>query len=112
MAHKKLGTDITTDASPLIMWLDGGPGESSFGGNLYTVGPLYINASLVPAPRAVTWASKYHLLFRDNPLEVGYSFVTDESDYSTTETQVAADIYTALLGLNALHPNGSRLLHL
>jgi carboxypeptidase C (cathepsin A) len=100
----KLGTDITTDASPLIMWLDGGPGGSSFNGNLNMVGPLYINASLVPVPRAVTWASKYHLLFIDNPLGAGYSFVTNESDYSTTETQVAANVYTALLGLNTLHP--------
>ena len=100
----KLGTDVSTDTSPLILWLDGGPGGSSFNGNLYMVGPLYINASLSAVPRPVTWASDYHLLFLDNPLGAGFSFVTNETDYSTTETEVAANVYTTLVGLNSSHP--------
>ena len=100
----KLGTDITTDSSPLIMWLDGGPGVSSFNGNLHEIGPFYINSSLDPVARTPTWVSNYHMIFVDNPLGTGFSFVTNEADYSVNEDQVSENLYTLLLGLNEKHP--------
>lgn len=78
---------------PTILWLQGGPGASGVGlGNFLEVGPLDVDLK----PRSSTWLQKADLIFVDNPVGVGYSYVEDDSLLVTTDWEQAADA-TALL---------------
>lgn len=88
-------TNISADYAhhPLIIWLQGGPGSSSCGyGNFMEIGPLDVNLN----PRNETWLQKANLLFIDNPVGTGYSYVTNKSAFATTNKQIALDLVTTL----------------
>ncbi|XP_022754206.1 serine carboxypeptidase-like 51 [Durio zibethinus] len=81
---------------PIILWLQGGPGSSGVGiGNFEEIGPLdtYMN------PRNSTWLKKADLLFVDNPVGTGYSFVEDPELLVKTEDEAATDLTTLLMEL-------------
>ena len=68
---------------PLIMWLQGGPGGSSTGfGNFEELGPLTVELK----PRNTTWLQAANVLFVDNPVGSGYSYVTDKTAFTTNVT--------------------------
>ncbi|KAJ1296857.1 hypothetical protein BS78_01G334500 [Paspalum vaginatum] len=71
-------------------------GASGVGfGNFKEVGPLDVNLQ----PRNSTWLQKADLIFVDNPVGVGYSYVEDDSLLVTTDWQQAADATTLLKAL-------------
>lgn len=80
---------------PIILWLQGGPGASGVGiGNFEEIGPLdtYLK------PRNSTWLQVADLLFVDNPVGTGYSFV-EEGDadlFVKTDDEAASDLTTLL----------------
>lgn len=77
--------------TPLVMWLQGGPGASSTGyGNFEEIGPLDVNQ----VPRPFTWVKAANVLFVDNPVGTGYSYVTDDTAYTTNVSQIADDLLT------------------
>ncbi|KAL6648026.1 hypothetical protein ACP70R_012250 [Stipagrostis hirtigluma subsp. patula] len=81
---------------PTVLWLQGGPGASGVGlGNFEEIGPLDVNLK----PRNSTWLQKADLIFVDNPVGVGYSYVEDDSLLVTTDWQQAADATTLLKAL-------------
>ncbi|KAM0022847.1 putative carboxypeptidase C [Helianthus debilis subsp. tardiflorus] len=81
---------------PIILWLQGGPGGSGVGiGNFGEVGPLDRNLN----PRNFTWLRKADLLFVDNPVGTGYSFVKDEKLLVKTDEEAAKDLTTLLIKL-------------
>ncbi|XP_058762604.1 serine carboxypeptidase-like 51 [Vicia villosa] len=84
---------------PIILWLQGGPGASGVGiGNFEEVGPLDTNLK----PRNSTWLLKADLLFVDNPVGTGYSFVEDEKNeklFVKTDVEAATDLTTLLIKL-------------
>ena len=100
---ERIGGDISTDQTPLILWLQGGPGCSSLIGNLYEFGPFEIGWDQIPQPRKDSWAYDYHLLFIDSPFGAGFSY-TPTSDYVRNEEDMAFYLYTALVGLCEMHP--------
>ncbi|CAD5123674.1 DgyrCDS11993 [Dimorphilus gyrociliatus] len=74
---------------PLILWLQGGPGGSSTGfGNFMEIGPKDVNLQ----PRNTTWLKLANLLFIDNPVGTGFSYVTSQDAYSTSVEQIALDL--------------------
>lgn len=76
---------------PLVMWLQGGPGASSTGfGNFAELGPLAVDLK----PRNTTWLQAANVLFVDNPVGSGYSYVTDKSAFTTNVTGIASDLLT------------------
>ncbi|XP_073011705.1 serine carboxypeptidase-like 51 [Typha latifolia] len=78
---------------PTVLWLQGGPGASGVGyGNFGEIGPLDTNLK----PRESTWLQKADLLFVDNPVGTGYSFVEDKELLVKTDEEAASDL-TALL---------------
>ncbi|XP_027346055.1 serine carboxypeptidase-like 51 [Abrus precatorius] len=79
---------------PTILWLQGGPGGSGVGiGNFEEVGPL--DTSL--KPRNSTWLRKADLLFVDNPVGTGYSYVEDKNLLVKTDIEAATDLTTLLI---------------
>ncbi|XP_064406187.1 retinoid-inducible serine carboxypeptidase-like isoform X3 [Halichondria panicea] len=84
-------TDSTKNREqvPLVLWLQGGPGSSSTGfGNFMEIGPLDINLR----PRNTTWTQVANILFIDNPVGTGYSYVDDDSAYTTDVAEIAKDL--------------------
>ncbi len=45
-------------------------------------------------PREYSWTNKVNLLFIDNPVGAGYSYVDNSSLYTTTVEEIAADLLT------------------
>ncbi|XWS28657.1 hypothetical protein CRYUN_Cryun25bG0089700 [Craigia yunnanensis] len=81
---------------PIILWLQGGPGASGVGiGNFEEIGPLdtYLK------PRNSTWLKKADLLFVDNPVGTGYSFVEDKELFVKTDDEAATDLTSLLMDL-------------
>ncbi|PIN01238.1 Serine carboxypeptidase [Handroanthus impetiginosus] len=79
---------------PIILWLQGGPGGSGVGiGNFEEIGPLdtYLK------PRNSTWLRKADLLFVDNPVGTGYSFVENTDLFVKTDYEAADDLTTLLI---------------
>ncbi|KAJ8622825.1 hypothetical protein MRB53_031354 [Persea americana] len=78
---------------PTVLWLQGGPGGSGTGiGNFLEIGPLDSNLK----PRNSTWLQKADLLFVDNPVGTGFSYVEDESLVVKTDEEAATDLTTLL----------------
>lgn len=78
---------------PLVMWLQGGPGSSSTGyGNFVEIGPLDYNLTV----REATWVKSASILFVDNPVGTGYSYVDELSLLTTNNSQIADDMIVFL----------------
>ncbi|XP_028982068.1 retinoid-inducible serine carboxypeptidase-like [Diachasma alloeum] len=79
---------------PLIVWLDGGPGDGGSGnGNFLQIGPLEIDGV---THRNTTWVKDYHVLFIDAPVGAGFSYVSDASKYRREDDDIASDIHVCL----------------
>ena len=59
-------------------------------GNFEEIGPydVYLN------PRNTTWVQAANVLFVDNPVGTGYSYVDEESAYTTNVDEIAQDLLT------------------
>ncbi|KAB1265842.1 Retinoid-inducible serine carboxypeptidase [Camelus dromedarius] len=78
---------------PLVMWLQGGPGGSSTGfGNFKEIGPLDSDLK----PRRTTWLQAASLLFVDNPVGTGFSYVNNSDAYAKDLATVASDMMVLL----------------
>ncbi|XP_049826421.1 retinoid-inducible serine carboxypeptidase [Aethina tumida] len=85
---------------PLVIWLQGGPGASGTGyGNFAELGPLDVDLN----PRNHTWIRNYNVLFVDNPVGTGFSYVENNA-YATTNRQIATDFLAFLKGFYAQNP--------
>ncbi|CAF1317606.1 unnamed protein product, partial [Didymodactylos carnosus] len=60
------------------VFLVGGPGGSSLFGLFTEQGPILIDQNMSLAQRNITWNSKYHLLYIDNPVGTGFSFTNND----------------------------------
>ncbi|CAL1686269.1 unnamed protein product [Lasius platythorax] len=79
---------------PLMIWLQGGPGSSSTAyGNFEELGPLDTDLN----PRNYTWVKNYNVLFIDNPVGTGFSYV-NKSKFARTNAQIASDLLECIRG--------------
>ncbi|KAJ4785095.1 Carboxypeptidase [Rhynchospora pubera] len=86
-------TENSSNAWPTILWLQGGPGSSGVAiGNFMEIGPLDMDLN----PRPSTWLQKADLLFVDNPVGTGYSFVEDIKLLVKSDEEAAKDLTTLL----------------
>ncbi|KAK5822408.1 Alpha/Beta hydrolase protein [Linnemannia elongata] len=67
---------------PLIIWLQGGPGASSMIGLFYEAGPIHVTEDLRLMRNNNTWANEYSMLFVEQPVGTGYSFVNQNAMYT------------------------------
>lgn len=98
---------LTPPAStPLLLWLQGGPGCSGLMGNFFELGPYFVNpdaATLAPNPFA--WNRRFGLLFIDSPLGTGFSAAPSPAAIPTNQSVIAAHILAALQSFFALEPS-------
>ncbi|CAL4923011.1 unnamed protein product [Urochloa decumbens] len=86
-------TSTPSQPWPTVLWLQGGPGASGVGlGNFQEIGPLDVDLK----PRNLTWLQKADLIFLDNPVGTGYSYVENDTLLVTTDWEQAADAMTLL----------------
>ncbi|XP_045801771.1 serine carboxypeptidase-like 51 [Trifolium pratense] len=81
---------------PIILWLGGGPpgGSAVAIGNFQEIGPLDLDLK----QRNFTWLRKADLLFVENPVGIGYSFVEDYTSlFVKTDEDAATDLVTLLI---------------
>ncbi|CAH0558960.1 unnamed protein product [Brassicogethes aeneus] len=73
---------------PLVIWLQGGPGASSTAfGNFAEIGPLDIELN----PRNSTWVKNVNVLFVDNPVGTGFSYVEKTKSLTKNNREIAED---------------------
>ncbi|KAH8303621.1 hypothetical protein KR018_008777, partial [Drosophila ironensis] len=86
---------------PLAIWLQGGPGASSTGyGNFEELGPVDLYGDW----RSWTWVKDMNVLFIDNPVGSGYSYVDNTAYYTATNNEIALDLVELMKGFYQLHP--------
>ncbi|WOG91892.1 hypothetical protein DCAR_0311147 [Daucus carota subsp. sativus] len=81
---------------PLIIWLSGGPGCSSFFALSYEIGPLYFkkvdyNGTLPTLVRNLnSWTKIANIIFLDSPVGTGFSYGRTSSASHSTDTKACA----------------------
>ncbi|KAJ1770237.1 hypothetical protein LPJ74_003382 [Coemansia sp. RSA 1843] len=66
------------ETAPLILWLNGGPGCSSFVGLLMEMGPCHVTPGGNDTQyNKYAWNDHAHVLFLDQPTNVGFSYGSD-----------------------------------
>ncbi|KXN71690.1 peptidase S10, serine carboxypeptidase, partial [Conidiobolus coronatus NRRL 28638] len=79
---------------PIILWLNGGPGSTSFSGLLTLNGPCrlnkYANATII---NPHSWNNNANVIYLDQPLGVGYSYGPDSA---TNSVEVGEQVYEFL----------------
>ncbi|TMW62082.1 hypothetical protein Poli38472_009575 [Pythium oligandrum] len=93
-----------TPQTPLILWLNGGPGASSMTGLLTEMGPYRITGDGKLIPHAHSWTQLGHMLFFDQPVGTGYSSVRDDVGYVKSQDEMAEQLYRGLQEFYARHP--------
>ncbi|CAL4903752.1 unnamed protein product [Urochloa decumbens] len=101
--------DPTSD--PVVLWLNGGPGCSSFDGFVYEHGPFNFESGgstgSLPKLRLnpYSWSKVSSVIYLDSPVGVGLSYAKDKSTaYRTGDLHTAHDLHTFLLKWFQLYP--------
>ncbi|XP_047514480.1 venom serine carboxypeptidase-like [Pieris napi] len=89
--------------TPLIIWLQGGPGYTSLKGLFDINGPLDVSSGKVKK-RQFSWNSDYSMLFLDNPVGTGFSFTGDDRGYTDNEDDVGDQMHTFLVQFLKIFP--------
>ncbi|KAM3199954.1 serine carboxypeptidase-like 13 [Capsicum annuum] len=87
---------------PLLLWLTGGPGCSSFTGLAYEVGPLAFGQKAYNGSLPILVSSPYSLtkfasiLFLEQPANTGFSYATTSEAYKCTDLQACDQVFEFL----------------
>eukprot|EP01084_Bolivina_argentea_P279997 478752_1 len=91
-------------STPLLIWLNGGPGASSLTGLFAENGPFRIESNGHTLQyNKYTWSKYYNMLFVDNPINTGFSFCNPGHEI-TNEDQMGQNFRTFMQGFYACHP--------
>ncbi|KAL9241938.1 hypothetical protein vseg_015990 [Gypsophila vaccaria] len=82
--------------TPLLIWLQGGPGCSSMVGNFYELGPWRVNHSLELEPNPGAWNRIFGMVFLDNPIGTGFSVAGSVEEIPRNQYDVARQLYVAI----------------
>jgi len=93
---------------PILLWLNGGPGASSFLGFFTEHGPFRVRSDGNIEPYPQTWNRVANILYLETPAGVGFSNSADKNDYNTDDQKVAADNYIFLQKWFQLFPEYSK----
>ncbi|KAL8490565.1 hypothetical protein ACS0TY_022544 [Phlomoides rotata] len=89
--------------TPILIWLQGGPGCSSMIGNFYELGPWLVKQEdLSLVPNSGPWNRVFGLLFLDNPIGVGFSIAASFQEIPRNQHDVAKHLFIAIKNFIAL----------
>lgn len=89
--------------TPIILWLNGGPGASSFYGFFSENGPYTIDVTGTLHDRAHAWNDIAHFLMIDNPKGVGLSYAAKNNPIKN-EKQATIELFNALNAFYQRYP--------
>ncbi|XP_062100195.1 serine carboxypeptidase 1-like [Humulus lupulus] len=87
-------------SKPLVLWLNGGPGCSSFGyGAMQELGPFRVNTDgKALYLNKYSWNQVANVIFLESPAGVGFSYTNTSSDvYNFGDNRTAVDSYIFLV---------------
>jgi vitellogenic carboxypeptidase-like protein len=90
--------------TPLLIWLQGGPGCSSMLANFYELGPWRVTKSLTLEPNPGSWNRIFGLIFLDNPIGTGFSVASTPQEIPTDQKGVAKHLFAAITRFVQLDP--------
>eukprot|EP01112_Ceratiomyxa_fruticulosa_P013156 TRINITY_DN367_c0_g1_i1.p1 TRINITY_DN367_c0_g1~~TRINITY_DN367_c0_g1_i1.p1 ORF type:complete len:471 (-),score=96.91 TRINITY_DN367_c0_g1_i1:93-1505(-) len=91
-------------SSPVVLWLNGGPGCSSLLGILTENGPFLVDETgTVLSPNPYSWNMNANVIYLETPAGVGFSYV-EKGEYVSGDNSTAKDNYNFLLGFFQLFP--------
>ncbi|XP_067004537.1 retinoid-inducible serine carboxypeptidase [Anabrus simplex] len=80
---------MASSERPLVIWLQGGPGASSTGyGNFEEMGVVDVYLK----ERNTSWVKEVNVLFIDNPVGTGFSYVKSTSLLTKNNKEIATDL--------------------
>lgn len=82
--------------TPLLVWLQGGPGCSSMTGNLFELGPWLLADDLHLRPNPFSWNRRFALLFIDSPIGTGFSTAASPAYIPRDQPAIATHLFSAL----------------
>ncbi|XP_043703467.1 serine carboxypeptidase 1-like [Telopea speciosissima] len=88
---------------PVVLWLNGGPGCSSFDGFVYEHGPFNFEAANTSGGlpqlhlNPYSWSKVSNIIYLDSPAGVGMSYSKVQADYNTGDLKTALDSHSFLL---------------
>jgi len=96
MLEKEGGSE--PGVTPVLLWLNGGPGASSQDGLFEeNIGPYQITENNTFTYNEYAWTNMYNVLIVDNPVGTGYSYTDNKRRcYCRNEEDVAEDFYILL----------------
>ncbi|XP_072966835.1 serine carboxypeptidase-like 50 [Typha angustifolia] len=85
-------------STPLLVWLQGGPGCSSMLGNLFELGPFLVSPGAPPTLHSnpFSWNRRFGLLFIDSPLGSGFSVAANSTLIPRDQPTIAAHLFAAI----------------
>ncbi|KAL7689348.1 putative peptidase S10, serine carboxypeptidase, alpha/Beta hydrolase [Plasmopara halstedii] len=92
------------DKTPLLLWLNAGPGASSLTPLFNEMGPYRLTKERKLIPHVHSWTNIGHLLLIDQPVGTGYSSVRDEVGQVKSQDEVAEQLYRGLQKFYRRHP--------
>ncbi|GAA0160867.1 serine protease [Lithospermum erythrorhizon] len=99
--------------TPLLIWLQGGPGCSSQLGNFFELGPWRVSTSPEskktdqveleknPGP----WNRIFGMVFLDNPIGTGFSIASSRNEIPTNQNDVAKHLWIGIQELLSVDPS-------
>ncbi len=82
--------------APVVLYLNGGPGQSSVYGALMENGPVANGANRTLQLREYSWNENHNLLYIDSPVGTGYSFTNSLDCYLTNQVDIGTSLHEAL----------------
>jgi len=102
MFFEKTGSPAT-NGTPLLIWLNGGPGASSSLGNFLEHGPYRLQPNGTLTENPTSWNTLAHILYFDQPVGTGYSYC-EADGHVTNMVQLSEQFVAALLSFYGRHP--------
>ncbi|KAI4304190.1 hypothetical protein MLD38_039739 [Melastoma candidum] len=105
-----IASERSPSKDPVVLWLNGGPGCSSFDGFVYEHGPFLFHSGLTPGSLPIlrinpySWSKVSNIIYLDSPCGVGLSYSDNPINYATTDLRTASDTHHFLLKWFELYP--------
>lgn len=106
--HFVLAESAVPTDEPVVLWLNGGPGCSSYIGFWTENGPLTMNGDGTLSLNEGRWSQVANVLYLESPVGVGFSYWPGQPlPWAANDTSTAQDSTEALLAFYALCPQFS-----